>query len=324
MIDDVIHVIHSMVLLDSVRDNRCIRCGKALLITDSSTAEKFCGGCGFVTTDRIVDLGSEVRAFSKEEFDDRARTGMPASLAVHDMGLATVIGHERTDAMGKPLSSSMKYTINRLRTWDNRSKAMDSAERNLRQAFGELSRLRDKLAISDAVIEKTAYIYRKGIEKGLTRGRLISGIIAAALYMACRESGTPRTLNEIARQSNIKRKDVSRSYRLLVEELGITMPVLDPIKCMARIASQAGLSEKMKRVALAILEKANSMELAAGKDPMGLAAAALYLSCVMNKEDTTQKTIAMAAGVTEVTIRNRYKHLKEELHILVQGPRERY
>lgn len=324
MINGAIDVIHSMVLLDSVRGNRCVRCGKNLLITDSSTGEKFCGGCGFVTTDHIVDMGSEVRSFSKEEFDDRARTGLPASLAVHDMGLATIIGHERTDAMGKPLSSSMKYAINRLRTADNRSKATDSADRNMRQAFGELNRLRDKLALPDAVIEKTAYIYRKGIEKGLTRGRSISGIIAAALYMACRESGTPRTLNEIVRQSNIKRKDVSRSYRLLVEELDVIMPVLDPIKCMSRIASQSDLTEKVKRGALAILEKANSMELAAGKDPMGLAAAALYLSCVVNKYDATQKTIARAAGVTEVTIRNRYKHLKEKLNIVVDDSRERY
>ncbi len=295
-----------------------MRCGKNLLITDSSTGEKFCSGCGFVITERIVDLGSETRAFTKEEYDDRSRTGMPASLAVHDMGLATMIGHERTDAMGKPLSSSMKYTMNRLRTWDGRSKAIESTGKNLRQALSELNRLRDKLALSDAVIEKTAYIYRKGLERGLTRGRTISGFIAGALYMACRESGTPRTINEIAHQSNIKRKDVSRSYRLLCEELEMTMPVLDPIKCMSRVASQARLSEKVKRRALAILEEANHMELTAGKDPMGLAAAALYLSCVINGDATTQKIFALAAGVTEVTIRNRCKHLKESLNLLVQ------
>jgi transcription initiation factor TFIIB len=308
-----------MVLLDSNADRRCTRCGKDLLITDNSTGERFCSGCGFVIVDRLMDSGSETRAFTKEEYDDRARTGMPASLAVHDMGLATMIGHERTDAMGKPLSSSMKYTMNRLRTWDNRSKATESADKNLRQAFSELNRLRDKLALSDAVIEKTAYIYRKGLERGLTKGRSISGLIAAALYMACRESCTPRTLNEIAHQINIKRKDISRSYRLLCEELDMTMPVLDPIRCMSRIASQAGLGEKVKRKALAILQEAGSMELTAGKDPMGLAAAALYLSCTINRDVTTQKIIALAAGVTEVTIRNRYKHLKESLNILIQG-----
>jgi transcription initiation factor TFIIB len=306
-----------MVLHEFNIDSRCRRCGKDLLVTDSSIGERFCTGCGFVITERIEDSGPDTRAFTKEEYDDRSRTGMPASLAVHDMGLATVIGHEGKDAMGKPLSSSMKYTIGRLRTWDNRSKATESLDKNMRQAFSELNRLRDKLALSDAVIEKTAYIYRKGMERGLTKGRSIAGVIAAALYLACRETSTPRTLNEIANQINIKRKDVSRSYRLLLQELDLTMPVLDPIKCMSRVASKAGLSEKVKRRALVILEDANKKEITAGKDPMGLAAAALYLSCAMNGDATTQKVIAMAAGVTEVTIRNRYKGLRESLNLPV-------
>jgi transcription initiation factor TFIIB len=209
----------------------------------------------------------------------------------------------------------MKSAITRLRTWDSRSQVHESQERNFRQAFSELSRMKDKLALSDSVVEKTAYIYRKALEKNLARGRSIPGLIAAAMYLACRDTGTPRTLNEVARQINIKRKDVSRCYRLLLKELDLRMPVLDPIKCMSRIASQAGLSEKVKRRALTILEDANRMEITAGKDPMGLAAAALYISCVINKEDTTQKIIALAAGVTEVTIRNRCKGLRELLDI---------
>ena len=287
------------------------------MLTDGVTGERFCGGCGLVINERIEDSGPERQSFSKEQFEDRARTGIPMSLAIHDMGLATVIGHDNRDSTGKPLSTSMKSTITRLRVWDSRSQVKESSDKNFRQAFSELSRLKDKLALSDAVIEKTAYIYRKAQDKGLARGRSISGLIAAALYLACRDTCTPRTLNEVASQINVKRKDVSRCYRLLVQELELTIPVLDPIKCMSRIASQSGLSEKVKRHALTILEDANEMEITAGKDPMGLAAAALYLSCVLNKESTTQKVIAMAAGVTEVTIRNRYKGLRENLNIQV-------
>ena len=203
----------------------------------------------------------------------------------------------------------------RLRTWDSRSQAHESSDRNFRQAFSDLGRLKDKLALSDAVIEKTAYIYRKALDKGLVRGRSIPGLLAAALYAACRDSGTPRTLNDVSSQINIKRKDVSRCYRLLLRELDLKMPVVNPISCMARIASEAELSEKVKRKALTILKNASEMKITAGKDPMGLAAAALYLSCVMCGENVTQKVIAMAAGVTEVTIRNRYKGLKESLKI---------
>ena len=93
------------------------------------------------------------------------------------------------------------------------------------------------------------------------------------------------------------------------------MPVVNSVKCISRISSIAELSEKTKRKAMEILDQATKIELSAGKDPMGLAAAALYLSCVINGEDKTQKNIAVAAGVTEVTIRNRYKGLKEALEL---------
>jgi transcription initiation factor TFIIB len=285
------------------------------MLTDNATGERFCGGCGFVISERVEESGPEWRSFSKDESDDRSRTGSPTSLAMHDMGLATIIGHANKDVTGKPLSASMKSTIERLRTWDSRSQAHESSDRNFRQAFSDLGRLKDKLALSDAVVEKTAYIYRKALDKGLVRGRSIPGLLAAALYAACRDSGTPRTLNDVAHEINIKRKDVSRCYRLLLRELDLKMPVVDPINCMSRIASKAELSEKVKRRALTILKSAKELEITAGKDPMGLAAAALYLSCVLNGESTTQKVIALAAGVTEVTIRNRYKGLKDSLNI---------
>jgi len=294
---------------------KCARCGKKSLVTDNVTGERFCSGCGFVISERVEETGPEWRSFSKDESDDRSRTGSPTSLAMHDMGLATIIGHANKDVTGKPLSASMKSTIERLRTWDSRSQVHEPADRNFRQAFSELDRLKDKLALSNAVIEKTAYIYRKALDKGLVRGRSIPGVLAAALYVACRESGTPRTLNDMSHQINVKRKDISRCYRLLLRELDLNMPVVNPIICTSRIASESGLSEKVKRRALTILKDANEMEITAGKDPMGLAAAALYLSCVLNGENTTQKVIAMAAGVTEVTIRNRYKGLRESLNI---------
>jgi transcription initiation factor TFIIB len=273
----------------------------------------FCSKCGFVATDRVEQEGPEWRSFSKEG-DNRTRTGTPTSLAMHDMGLATIINPLNKDATGKPLSASMKSTIERLRTWDNRSQVHEPADRNFRQAFSELDRLKTKLALSDAVIEKTAYICRKALDKGLVRGRSIPGLIAASLYAACRNTETPRTLTDVSNGINIKRKDIARCYRLLLRELDLKMPVVNPVKCISRISSIAGLSEKTKRKAVEILEQAAKIELSAGKDPMGLAAV-LYLSCVINGENKTQKDIAVSVGVTEVTIRNRYKGLKEALEL---------
>ncbi len=293
----------------------CPRCGHGILVADSESGEVYCPRCGFVQNERLQESGPEWRSFAQDERGDRARAGAPTSLTIHDMGLATVINPINRDAAGKPLTTSMKGTIERLRTWDSRSQVHDSADRNFRQAFNELNRLKDKLAISNAVIEKAAYIYRKALEKGLVRGRSISALMASALYVACRDTATPRNLKDVEEAANIKRKDIARCYRLLIKELELKMPVMDSIQCVARIASQLDIAEKTKRHAVKVLKQAQAKEISAGKDPMGLAAAALYLACVKNNEDKTQRDIAQASSVTEVTIRNRYKGLKDLLGI---------
>lgn len=294
---------------------RCPRCGHGVLVTDNNTGEMFCSSCGCVVTDSIEESGPEWRSFSSEESQSKGRTGMPSSLAIHDMGLSTKIDPSDKDATGKPLSSSMKGTIGRLRTWDNRSQSQNQAQRNYQQAFHELRRLKDKLALGDAVIEKAAYIYRKAIERGLVRGRSVSALIASSLYAACRHTETSRTLKDIAAANNVNTKAITRCYRLLVRELDLKMPVADPVKCITRIASNANLNEKTKRKSLEILHKAQQNKAMAGKDPMGLAGTALYIACVKIGQKKTQRDIAEAAGVTEVTIRNRYNALKDTLKL---------
>ena len=272
------------------------------------TGELICGRCGYVVSERLENPGPERRSFPDDRIS-RERTGVGTSLAIHDQGLSTVISRTNRDSTGQPLSSSMKMALKRLRTWDSRSQSY-SIDRNFKQAFSELNRLKDKLALSDALIEKAAYIYRKALEKKLVRGRSIPAMIGAALYAACRDTETPRTLNDITAAINIKRKDLTNCYRLLVRELGLKMPVVDSVQCVARIASKAGLSEKTKRYAVKILKKAKQNEISAGKDPMGLAASALYISNNRMGMKCSQKIIAQAAGITEVTVRNRCQGLK--------------
>ena len=291
---------------------RCPSCNKATLVLDENSGELACSTCGIVVTEKGAADGPEWRSFANDGVD-KSRVGAGTSITMHDMGLSTVIGAVNKDATGKPLSTSMKKSIERLRTWDSRSQAHTSTDRNLRQALSEMDKLKDKLSLTDAVIEKSAYIYRKAIEKKLVKGRSIQGLVAACVYAGCRDTETPRTLDDVADGINIRRKDVARCYRLIFRELDLKIPVADPVNGIARIASIAGLGEKTKRKAIDILSKAKKIGMVAGKDPMGLAAAALYLSCVKNGEDKTQRDIAEAANVTEVTIRNRYKGLKDLL-----------
>ena len=208
---------------------KCHSCGDKKMVTDETTGELFCGKCGFVVSDKISETGAEWRSFANDD-TNRTRVGAGTSLTMHDMGLSTVIGAANKDSTGKPLTSSMKSSIERLRTWDSRTQAHSSADRNLRQALNEMDKLKDKLALTDAVVEKAAYIYRKAMEKKLVRGRSIQGLVAACLYASCRNTETPRTLDDVAKGINIRRKDVARCYRLIFRELELKMPVVDPVK----------------------------------------------------------------------------------------------
>jgi transcription initiation factor TFIIB len=285
------------------------------IITDNESGEIICRNCGMVMLDNVQETRPEWRSFTTDEANNsRSRTGMPTSLARHDKGLATIIGRTNKDASGQVLDAAMRTTMERLRTWDFRTQAHTSTDRNLRQAFSELDRLKDKLGLPDSVIEKTAYIYRKVQERGLVRGRTISSVLAAAAYIACREMGMSRTLDDIAHLNNIKHKELARTFRLLVLELDLKVPMIDPMKCVVKVANKAKLSEKTKRQAMNIMHDIVKSGVSAGKDPMGLAGSVIYMSSINTGETITQMDIADAAGVTEVTIRNRYKDIKKHTY----------
>ena len=278
------------------------------IITDPQSGEIICGSCGLVVLDKIPVRGREWGTFIAD-----GRTGLPSSLARYDMGLSTIIGWTNKDSSGHRLDEAMHSRIKRLRTWDSRIHLHTSVEKSLKQAFNELDSLKDKLGLSDVIVEKTAYIYRKAEQRALLRGRAISSILAAAVYIACREMGMPRTLNEIAASSNIKLRALAMDYRLLVKKLDLKIQLVDPIICIAKIANKANLTEKTKRQAMDIMHDVIKREISAGKRPMALAASVIYLSAMNTGENKTQRDIARRAGVSEFTLRIRIEDLKNRL-----------
>jgi transcription initiation factor TFIIB len=295
----------------------CPECGSNVIIVDNDSGERICGACGLVTADNMLNEGPEWRAFNQNERESRSRVGMPLSFSVHDKGLSTMIGKVGKDAFGRTIPTKTMFKMLRLKKWHIRSSYQSSVDRNLSHAMTELSRLSDKLHIPKAVKERAAVIYRKALDKGLVRGRSIAAISAASLYSACRITGTPRTLKELSDHTTIDKKDLARCYRLLLRELDLQMPIPKAQFRVPKIAAIVEIGEKTQQTAVNILRQAEELKTTAGKDPMGLAAAALYIACVLNQEKRTQKMIADAAGVTEVTIRNRYKGLKESLNLQI-------
>ncbi|MFY9565345.1 MAG: transcription initiation factor IIB [Nitrososphaeraceae archaeon] len=308
---------------DNKNDNRNI-------INDPESGEIICGICGLVLSiEKSQEIRPEWRNFNTEQSNKRIRTGMPTSLARHDMGLSTIIGRTDRDYTGNAIDTSIKSTIDRLRILDYRTQLHSSTDRSLKKAFSELDFLRDKLALLDSVVEKTAYIYRKAQQRGMIRGRTVSAMLAAAIYIACREIGVGKTLKDIAEGSNVKPKTLSQCYRTLLTELDIKTPMLDPMRCVAKVASRMQLNETTSRQAMGIMHNAMKSEASTGKNPMGLAAAVLYISYhnnnIKNKvlrksndsdDKRTQTSFAQASGITDVTLRNTVRSLKNQLLVL--------
>jgi transcription initiation factor TFIIB len=286
-------------------------------ISDPESGEVLCGYCGMVISEKDIDIANpERRVFTTEESGKRARTGAPTSLSRHDRGLATIIGKPARDAAGQTLDASARLTYKRLKTWDARAQLHSSTDRNLWRAFSELDMLKDKLGLSDSLVEEIAYMYRKVEHSGLIRGRTIPGMLVACVYLACRQSGHPRTLKDVVAKSNIGRKDIAKNCRIIMKELGITSPVVDPMKCIVRVANATQMGERTKRHAFDMMnELLRKKTLTAGKDPMGLAASILYIASREIGEIRTQRDMAIAADVTEVTIRNRIRGLTKDLNL---------
>ncbi|MFH1286083.1 MAG: transcription initiation factor IIB, partial [Candidatus Micrarchaeota archaeon] len=205
----------------------------------------------------------------------------------------------------------------RMRKWHKRASIASSTERNLAIALSELNRISSYLGLPENIREAAALTYRRCIEKGLIKGRLIESVVSAVLYAKCRECGIPRTLNEIAEISGVKKKEIGRAYRNISHELGLKIPLTDPSYYIPRFVASLKLSGKVQERAIELIKKAKAKHLISGRGPTGLAAAAVYAASAMVGERRSQKEVAEAAGITEVTIRNRYKELKKELGLKI-------
>jgi transcription initiation factor TFIIB len=282
-------------------------------VTDDVIGETICSNCGFVISENAEDRGIERKLISGSF--DTTRTGPGLTLKRHDRGLNTIIGIQNKDSVGKPLSVKSANTFSRLRKWDSRTQTKNSADRNLRVALQEFDKIQSKLSLSDPVIERASIFYRKAIERNLIRGRTVKSIAAACLYASCKDLECNRTLNEIAKQFVIQRKELARAYRVLFRELGFTVSVVDPIKSINKIASKIGISEKTIRKAIQILDAAQDAGIVSGKNPEIMAATAIYAACVITGELKSQITIAEIAGTSTVSIRNRIHEFKIKLDL---------
>jgi transcription initiation factor TFIIB len=297
--------------------SKCPECGSNRLMRDYECAEIVCMNCGFVVAAKLADQGPEWRAFDDEQRAKRARAGAPLTFTIHDKGLSTMIDWHDRDVYGKRIAPGQKAQIYRLRKWQRRIRVSDATERNLAFALSEISKIANNLNLPKNILETASVIYRKAVKERLIRGRSIQGVTAAALYVACRQCGVARTLDEIAQASTVNKKEIGRSYRFLIKELDYFIPPLKPSQYITKFSNQLTMQGKVEEIAHKILATAKELKLTSGRGPTGIAAAASYIASVLTGERKTQREIAEIAQVTEVTIRNRYKELVERLQFII-------
>jgi transcription initiation factor TFIIB len=295
--------------------NRCPECQSTHLVRDYERGELVCEECGLVLDERFIDQGPEWRAFDAEQGEKRARTGAPMTYTIHDKGLSTEIGWKNKDSYGKSIPTRNRAQLYRLRKWQRRIRVSNATERNLAFALSELDRMASGMGLPRNVRETAAMVYRKAVTKNLIRGRSIEGVVAASLYAACRQCNVPRTLDEIASASRVGRKEIGRTYRFMTRELKLKLMPTSPQDYISRFCSELKLSGEVMSKSTDILKQADDKELTSGRGPTGVAAAAIYIASILANERRTQREVADIAGVTEVTIRNRYKELTEKLDI---------
>lgn len=287
----------------------CPECGAQRFENDSASGELICTDCGLVIDEDRIDESAEWRAFNEEEREKKARAGQPLTYTKHDMGVSTEIGKGSGELY--KVSGNKRAQYYRLRKWHKR--LTKSKDRNLGFALSELNSMVSNLNLPESVHEEVARLYEKAVDQGLVRGRSMESIISALLYIVARKQGTPRTLDEISEASGIEKREIGRAYRYVARELGLRILPAKPQDYVPRFAGKLQLSGEVQARARNILKEAREKDLLSGKGPTGLAAAALYIAAVLEGEKRTQREVADVVGVTEVTIRNRYKELAEKL-----------
>ena len=289
---------------------KCPECGGINLFWNKEKGEIICRDCGLVVEEKMVDFDQEWREFDGDEADKKRRAGAPMTYTQYDQGLGTEVGR-KSDLYG--LDAQDKNKFFRLRKWQYRIST--AIERNLKLALAELKRVSSYLKLPKSVEEESARIYTLAVQRGLVRGRSMESVVAGALYAACRRHEVPRTLDELSESSGIEKKEIGRTYRFITRELGISILPSNPADYIPRFASALKLSAETQSKSIEIIEMAQKVELTSGRGPTGIAAAGLYVAALINGEKRTQREVADVAGVTEVTIRNRYKELLDKLKL---------
>lgn len=303
-------------------ERSCPECASTHLVLDDVRGEVTCDECGLVLSDRAMDASPEWSAYSAEEAARSSHTGARRDPIAGATGLTTVIPAPRRDAHGNAIPLEGRSALYRIQRLQRHASHGLPGERSLPEATRVLERFVAALDLPRNVRDEAAFLCRKAIQRQLARGRSIEILVAATVYAACRIAGVPRTLDEVQRMTGMSKIRVGAAYRCLHRELSLAVHIPRPGDYVERFCSELDLDRRVERESRALLERFDPPGNATSVSPSGSAGAAIYLAALVCGEPRSEKAIAQVAGVSEVTLRNRYLEMKALLPTL-EVPRGR-
>ncbi|XP_059665328.1 transcription initiation factor IIB-like [Cornus florida] len=286
-------------------DTYCPDCKRNTeVVCDHSAGDTVCSECGLVLEAHSIDETSEWRTFANESGDnDPVRVGGPTNPLLADGGLSTVIS-KPNGATGDFLSSS-------LGRWQNRG---SSADRSLVNAFKAIATMSDRLGLVATIKDRANEIYKKVEDQKPLRGRNQEAILAACLYIACRQEDKPRTVKEICSIANgATKKEIGRAKEFIVKQLEVEMGqsmemgTIHAGDFLRRFCSHLGMTNQAVKAAQEAVQKSEELDIR--RSPISVAAAVIYIVTQLSDDKKLLKDISLATGVAEGTIRNSYKDL---------------
>ena len=299
--------------MNMLEEQLCQECN-ATLIDDIQNGETICIECGVVANSHMINYGPENANPDIEEKIRLARATGLNTYAQHDLGVSTTIAPMEKDFSGKAVNREIVNQMHNLRNWQKRIRVSGSQERRLAAALSTIGAATEYLGLPKTVLETASLLYRNVDSQINIKGKSVEGIAAAVIYMACKQCGILRTIEEVARGTSPTKKPktklASRYYRTIAMEMGkVNTPTITLGKYISKFANMTQVDTRVERVALEFAEKTDKATTTAGKSPHGIAAAYLYIASTLLGHGVPQREISAVANVTEVTIRNRCKEI---------------
>lgn len=284
----------------------CPECKGKIFIYDEKRGERICRKCGLVIEDMIIQEREEWRAFDQEQKEKKVRTGPPLKPGEK---LTTVIWGSK-DSYGFPISTKQKEIITRIKRLQR-----TESEEKLELVLNIIQEVIAKLSLPREIRERAILIYKECQKKNILKGKKGKIIAVSSVYAACKQLSIPVTIHDIAKASKLPERKIERFYKFIVKELSLKIPPTLPDIYIERLRTELKLSDNVKIKSLEILEDERIKNIINGKNPITIATAIIYIASILSNEPVTQRKLAKVSGVTEVTIRNRYKEICKKLEL---------